>query len=42
MYCLINVVLGAFANLQKKSDYWLRHVCPSGRISTGSHWTDLH
>jgi hypothetical protein len=36
--------LGAFTKLQKKkSDYYLRHVCPSVRMEQlGSHWTDFH
>jgi hypothetical protein len=28
--------------IDAKSDYWLRHVCPSVHMELGSRWTDLH
>jgi len=39
---LLCIFLGLFEKLAK-SDYWLRHVCPSVRTEQlGSHWTDFH
>jgi hypothetical protein len=35
-------VYGRVRNIAK-SDYWLRHVCPSVRTEQlGFHWTDFH